>query len=87
MATAPHLLAPLAKVSPDVAAWVESVAGLTQPAQVHWCEGSQVEIRDLTRKLERKGELKALNPAEFPGCHLARSNPSDVARVEHLTFI
>jgi phosphoenolpyruvate carboxykinase (GTP) len=87
MATAPHLLSPLSKLSRDVANWVESVSQLTQPAQVHWCDGSDAEIASLTAELERKGELKPLNQQEFPGCHLARSHPSDVARVEHLTFI
>ena len=43
--------------------------------------------RDLTASLLRDGELLTLNPDSFPGCHLSRSNPSDVARVEHLTFI
>jgi phosphoenolpyruvate carboxykinase (GTP) len=54
---------------------------------VRWCEGSDGEQRELTAKLVKDGELKALNPDYFPGCHLARSSPSDVARVEHLTFI
>ena len=87
MATAPNLLSPLPRLSREVANWVDSVATLTQPAQVHWCDGSEEEIRALTQELVHKGELKVLNQKEFPGCHLARSNPSDVARVEHLTFI
>src|SRR5688500_6687160 len=87
MATAPHLLSPLSKLSREVANWVDTVATLTQPAQVHWCDGSGGEVRELTLELERKGDLKRLNQQEFPGCHLARSHPSDVARVEHLTFI
>jgi len=87
MATAANLLSSLSSLSRDVANWVDSVATLTQPAQIHWCDGSAAEVRNLTAELERKGELKVLNQKEFPGCHLARSNPSDVARVEHLTFI
>ena len=87
MATAPNLLSPLPRLSREVANWVDSVATLTQPAQVHWCDGSEEEIRALTQELVHTGELKVLNQKEFPGCHLARSNPSDVARVEHLTFI
>lgn len=87
MATAPNLLSPLPRLSREVANWVDSVATLTQPAQVHWCDGSEEEIHALTQELVHKGELKVLNQKEFPGCHLARSNPSDVARVEHLTFI
>jgi phosphoenolpyruvate carboxykinase (GTP) len=87
MATAAHLLTPLSQLSPAVADWVESVRELTQPRAIHWCDGSEAEQRELTAKLLREGELKALNPELFPGCNLARSNPSDVARVEHLTFI
>jgi len=87
MATAAHLLTPLSQLSPAVAEWVESVRELTQPRAIHWCDGSDAEQRELTAKLTREGELKALNPEFFPGCNLARSNPSDVARVEHLTFI
>ncbi len=87
MATAPNALLPLPKLSPEVTAWVESVRQLTQPAAVHWCEGSAAEIKQLTAQLETSGELIRLNEKEFPNCHLARSNPSDVARVEHLTFV
>jgi phosphoenolpyruvate carboxykinase (GTP) len=87
MATASHLISPLPSLSPEVAKWVESVRVLTQAKSVHWCEGSDAEIRELTQQLEQSGELKQLNQQEFPGCHIARSHPSDVARVEHLTFI
>ena len=87
MATAAHMLTPLAQLSPAVADWVDSVRELTQARAIHWCDGSDAEARELTAKLLREGELKALNPEFFPGCTLARSNPSDVARVEHLTYI
>src|SRR6516162_6600966 len=87
MATAPQALAPLPQLSREVTAWVESVRQLTQPAAVHWCEGSSGETRELTAQLLRSGELTALNAQYFPGCTLARSAPSDVARVEHLTFV
>src|SRR5579871_5946137 len=87
MATAAHLLTPLAQLSPVVAKWVDSVRELTQPRSIYWCDGSDAEVRELTSRLVRDGELKTLNPEFFPGCHLSRSNPNDVARVEHLTFI
>ena len=87
MATAPHAILPLSKLCPQVTEWVESVRNLTQPASVYWCEGSDAEIKRLTEQLRASGELSKLNEQEFPGCHLARSNPSDVARVEHLTFV
>jgi phosphoenolpyruvate carboxykinase (GTP) len=87
MATAPHLVAPLPLISPDVAAWVNSVSELTRPRAVHWCEGSDAEIRELTAQLLRAGELHKLNAEEFPGCYLYRSDPNDVARVEHVTYV
>ncbi len=87
MATAAHLMTALPQLSPEVASWVSSVRELTQPRAVHWCDGSDAEARELTAKLVREGELQVLNSAEFPGCHLSRSNPTDVARVEHLTYI
>jgi phosphoenolpyruvate carboxykinase (GTP) len=87
MATAPHAILPLSKLCPQVTEWVESVRNLTQPAAVHWCEGSAGEIKRLTEQLKENGELAELNQKEFPNCLLARSAPSDVARVEHLTFV
>jgi phosphoenolpyruvate carboxykinase (GTP) len=87
MATAAHLVSPLSHLSQDVSQWVDSVRELTQPRAVHWCDGSEAEVRELTAKLVRDGELQVLNPEFFPGCHLSRSSPSDVARVEHLTYI
>ncbi len=87
MATAAHLLTPLSELSPEVAGWVSSVRELTQPRAVHWCDGSEREIRELTAQMLRDGELISLNREQFPGCHLSRSQPNDVARVEHLTYI
>src|ERR1700733_3136434 len=87
MATAPHLLTSPPLLSPDVAAWVKSVAELTRPKAVHWCEGSQSEIRELTARLVRDRELHKLNAQEFPGCYLYRSDPNDVARGEHVTYV
>ncbi|MGH8308614.1 MAG: phosphoenolpyruvate carboxykinase (GTP) [Steroidobacteraceae bacterium] len=87
MATAPHILAPLPRLSRAVADWVEEVRQLTQAASVRWCEGSDAEARELTDQLVRGGELLPLDAKTFPDCHLYRSHPSDVARVEHLTFV
>ncbi|HWS67096.1 MAG TPA: phosphoenolpyruvate carboxykinase (GTP) [Steroidobacteraceae bacterium] len=87
MATAPQHITSLASLNRDVANWVEEVARLTQPDRIHWCDGSESEFQMLERELVAKRELLPLNQGEFPGCHLYRSNPSDVARVEHLTFV
>ena len=87
MVTAPRTLPALSAMSPAVSEWVASVRQLTQPERVHWCEGSDDECRGLIAELEASGELQKLNEAHYPNCFLARSHPSDVARVEHLTFV
>ncbi len=87
MATAAQLVPSLGSLDRGVAAWVDEVARLTQPDRIHWCDGSEAEYQSLERELVAKKDLLPLNPASFPGCHLHRSHPSDVARVEHLTFV
>src|SRR5690242_913537 len=67
--------------------WVDEVARLTEPDSVHWCDGSDEENREVIEKMERDGTLIALNDETRPNCWLHRSNPSDVARVEHLAFV
>ncbi|MEX0733469.1 MAG: phosphoenolpyruvate carboxykinase (GTP) [Steroidobacteraceae bacterium] len=87
MATAPDR-SPAPAHAPDALRhWVMQIAGRTQPEQVHWCDGSEAEYRELIRRMLESGDLMKLNASSFPGCHLHRSNPSDVARVEHLTFV
>jgi len=87
MATAPQHITALESMNRDVSAWVDEVAKLTQPQRIHWCDGSQSEFQLLQRQLIAAKELLPLNSQSFPGCVLSRSNPSDVARVEHLTFV
>jgi phosphoenolpyruvate carboxykinase (GTP) len=87
MATAAQLVPSLGSLDRGVAAWVDEVARLTQPDRIHWCDGSAGEYQSLERELVTKKDLLPLNPLSFPGCHLHRSHPSDVARVEHLTYV
>jgi len=68
-------------------AWVESVAEHTRPDRIHWCDGSEAEDRRLIGEMCEAGILSPLNPDSFPNCYLHLSDPSDVARVEHLTFV
>jgi phosphoenolpyruvate carboxykinase (GTP) len=77
----------LSEISKPVADWVASVRELTQPERVHWCDGSDAEYQQLMSELQASGELMRLNEEHYPNCFLARSHPSDVARVEHLTFV
>ena len=67
--------------------WVTEMAALTRPAQVHWCDGSDAEYNTLLQQMLQSGDLIELNQQTHPGCYLHRSDPADVARVEHLTFV
>ena len=87
MATAPHTLVSMVDIAKNVADWVAEVAALTQPERIYWCDGSVEEYQRLRSELVRKDELRELQQKSFPGCYLYRSDPSDVARVEHLTFV
>jgi phosphoenolpyruvate carboxykinase (GTP) len=73
--------------NPLLLAWVDECARLTKPDRVVWCDGSEAERRRLTEHAVQEGILIPLNQEKLPGCYLHRSNPNDVARVEHLTFI
>ena len=67
--------------------WVDQVAKLTNPTAVHWCNGSNQEYQNFIAQMLESGDLLKLNHETFPNCYLHRSDQTDVARVEHLTFI
>jgi len=67
--------------------WVEKMADLCQPANIHWLDGSDDEDAKLKQILVAAGTFTKLDPTLWPGCYYARSSPNDVARVEDRTYI
>lgn len=79
--------AALANAPEDVIAFATRIAELGKPEKVYFCDGSQEEWDRLTSEMVESGMFTRLNPEKRPNSFLARSLPSDVARVESRTFI
>ncbi|HSP99901.1 MAG TPA: phosphoenolpyruvate carboxykinase (GTP), partial [Candidatus Dormibacteraeota bacterium] len=74
-------------MSKPVEQWVDQVAAHTAPHRIVWCDGSAAENERLIEEMLASGTLKALNHNKYPNSYLHRSDPSDVARTEQLTFV
>ena len=73
--------------NPHLLAWIDEMAKLTKPDRVVWCDGSEAEKQRLLEQAVTQKVLIPLDQKRWPGCYYHHSNPNDVARVEHLTFI
>jgi phosphoenolpyruvate carboxykinase (GTP) len=84
--TKPVSNGPLSK-NQHLVRWIDKMVDLCQPERVHWVDGSQQEYDSLCAQLVAAGTFTKLNEKLWPNCYYARSDPTDVARVEDRTFI
>lgn len=76
------------EIAPDnLIEFVTTIANLTKPTDIFWADGSDEEWNLLTEQMVQSGMFTRLNPEKRPNSFLARSLPSDVARVESRTYI
>src|SRR5690349_3557512 len=78
---------PATLTNAHVQKWIARSIELCKPREVYWCDGSETQRQELLARAVAENVLIKLNQQKLPNCYLHRSNPNDVARSEHLTFI
>lgn len=67
--------------------WIGDIRALCEPESVHICDGSDQEYESVCASLVAAGTFIRLNETKRPNSYLCRSDPGDVARLEHRTFV
>jgi phosphoenolpyruvate carboxykinase (GTP) len=67
--------------------WIQEMVDLCKPERVCFVDGSAEENTRLCEEMVAAGVLFRLDPKLRPNSFLARSHPSDVARMEDRTFV
>ncbi len=78
---------PIIAQNKDLNAWIEEMQAHCRPDAVYLCDGSDAEFQRISSQMVEAGSLIRLNPDLRPNSFLARSDPADVARLEHRTFV
>jgi len=70
---------------PKVQKFIAEKAELMRPRGIYVCDGSHHEATEIMGKLMERGSLAPLKAMD--NCHIVRTDPRDVARVESKTWI